>query len=99
MGFRVTQPTRESIKGCNISVSIVGQSLYIHLFFSDKDHTKGDVQFKNHRDTFITEQDFSDIAAANMNTVRILVGYWITIFDNSGGGDHNGCCRMVGTTI
>ena len=25
-----------------------------------------------------------------MNTVRIPVGYWITGFDNSGGGDPNG---------
>lgn len=29
-----------------------------------------------HWDTFITEQDFFDIAAAGMNHVRIPIGYW-----------------------
>ncbi|CAF3109376.1 unnamed protein product [Rotaria sp. Silwood2] len=53
-------------------------------------HAKGDNQFKQHRDSFITEQDFRDISAAKMNTVRIPVGYWITGFDHSGGGDPNG---------
>ncbi|CAF2851514.1 unnamed protein product [Rotaria sp. Silwood2] len=53
-------------------------------------HAKGDSQFKQHRDTFITEQDFRDIAAAKMNTVRIPVGYWITGFDNQPGGDPDG---------
>jgi hypothetical protein len=75
----MTLPTRESIERCNISVSVVGQSLYIHLFFTDEGHTKGDVQFKNHRDTFLTEHDYSDIAVANMDTVRIvsfLLFYW-----------------------
>ncbi|CAF1508827.1 unnamed protein product [Rotaria sordida] len=52
-------------------------------------HSKGDYQFQKHRDSFITEQDFHDIAAARLNTVRIPVGYWITGFDNSGGGDPN----------
>ncbi|CAF0944318.1 unnamed protein product [Adineta ricciae] len=53
-------------------------------------HAKGDVQFKAHRDTYITEQDFREIAAAKMNTVRIPVGYWITGFDNQPGGDPEG---------
>ncbi|CAF3399262.1 unnamed protein product [Rotaria socialis] len=53
-------------------------------------HAKGDMQFKQHRDTYITEQDFRDISAAKMNTVRIPVGYWITGFDNHPGGDPNG---------
>lgn len=53
-------------------------------------HAKGDSQFKQHRDTFITEQDFREIAAAKMNTVRIPVGYWITGFDNQPGGDPDG---------
>ncbi|CAF3259932.1 unnamed protein product [Rotaria sp. Silwood2] len=53
-------------------------------------HSKGDSQFKQHRDSFITEQDFRDIAVGRMNVVRIPVGYWITGFDNSGGGDLNG---------
>jgi glucan 1,3-beta-glucosidase len=53
-------------------------------------HPKGDNQFKQHRDNFITEQDFREIAAAKMNTVRIPIGYWITGFDNQPGGDPNG---------
>ncbi|CAF4547333.1 unnamed protein product, partial [Rotaria socialis] len=39
---------------------------------------------------YITEEDFRDIAAANMNTVRIPVGYWIIDFDNQPGGDPEG---------
>ncbi|CAM4899379.1 unnamed protein product [Rotaria socialis] len=39
---------------------------------------------------YITEEDFRDIAAANMNTVRIPVGYWIIGFDNQPGGDPDG---------
>jgi glucan 1,3-beta-glucosidase len=53
-------------------------------------HDRGDNQFKKHRDIFITEQDFRDIAAAKLNTVRIPVGYWITGFDNQPGGDPDG---------
>lgn len=53
-------------------------------------HNQGDSQFKQHRDTFITEQDFREIANARMNTVRIPVGYWITGFDNQPGGDPDG---------
>uniref|UniRef100_A0A914EMZ5 glucan 1,3-beta-glucosidase n=1 Tax=Acrobeloides nanus TaxID=290746 RepID=A0A914EMZ5_9BILA len=53
-------------------------------------HTKGDAQFESHRQNFITEQDFKDIAATGLNTLRIPVGYWITGFDNSGGGDTEG---------
>ncbi|CAF2062943.1 unnamed protein product [Rotaria magnacalcarata] len=53
-------------------------------------HDKCDIQFEQHRDTCITEEDFRDIAAANMNTVRIPVGYWIINFDNQSGGDPEG---------
>ncbi|CAF1627332.1 unnamed protein product, partial [Adineta ricciae] len=53
-------------------------------------HAKGDSQFNQHRDTYITEEDFRDIAKAKMNTVRIPVGYWITGFDNQPGGDPDG---------
>ena len=53
-------------------------------------HGKGDSQFARHRSTFITEQDFRDISATGLYVVRIPVGYWITGFDNSGGGDPNG---------
>lgn len=59
------------------------------FFFFRIGHGKGDSQFKQHRDSYITEQDFRDISAAKINTVRIPVGYWITGFDNSGGGDPN----------
>ncbi|CAF1391167.1 unnamed protein product [Didymodactylos carnosus] len=52
-------------------------------------HTKGDARFRKHRDTFITEDDFRDIAQAKLNAVRIPVGYWITKRDTSGGGDPN----------
>lgn len=48
-------------------------------------HERGDPRFKEHRDSFITEEDFIEIKRANLNTVRIPVGYWITGFDNTGG--------------
>ncbi|KAF8317388.1 exo-beta-1,3-glucanase [Clavulina sp. PMI_390] len=38
---------------------------------------------QNHWNTFITEQDFADIAAAGLNHVRIPIGFWA--FDVSGG--------------
>ena len=75
---------------CNFSVTIVFPFLHRYYSLFYEGHEKGDGQFKQHRDTFITEQDFRDIAAAKMNTVRIPVGYWITGFDRSGGGDPNG---------
>lgn len=50
-------------------------------------HNPGDDRFRRHRDSFITEQDFAEIAAAGLNAVRIPVGYWIVGFDNSGGGE------------
>ncbi|OQR88038.1 glucan 1,3-beta-glucosidase [Achlya hypogyna] len=39
--------------------------------------------FEAHRSTWITEEDIKAIAAANFNTIRIPVGYWI------GGADTN----------
>lgn len=33
-------------------------------------------RMKAHWNTWITEQDFADIAAAGLNTVRLPVGYW-----------------------
>jgi len=38
---------------------------------------------QNHWDTWITEQDFSDIAAAGLNHVRLPIGFWA--WDVSGG--------------
>uniref|UniRef100_A0A914PLX3 glucan 1,3-beta-glucosidase n=1 Tax=Panagrolaimus davidi TaxID=227884 RepID=A0A914PLX3_9BILA len=52
-------------------------------------HEKGDKQFDEHRRTFITEQDFEEISAAGMNTVRITVGYWIVGFDHTWGPNIN----------
>ena len=33
-------------------------------------------RLKSHWDTFITEESFAQIKAANLNTVRIPIGYW-----------------------
>ncbi|KXN88852.1 Glucan 1,3-beta-glucosidase [Leucoagaricus sp. SymC.cos] len=44
---------------------------------------------KNHWDTWITEQDFEDIANAGLNHVRLPIGYWA--FETKGGEPyHNG---------
>lgn len=61
-----------------------------HFIFISSGHARGDSQFKQHRDNFITESDFREIAAAKMNTVRIPIGYWIVGFDNQPGGDPDG---------
>jgi len=84
-----------NIKLWNISVKISSILFYIFYWNTIRliwllDHCKGDDQFKQHRDTFITEEDFRDIAAAKLNTVRIPVGYWIVGFDNQPGGDPDG---------
>lgn len=39
--------------------------------------------FGKHHDTFITESDIQEIAAAGLNTVRVPVGYWIAGFDDN----------------
>ncbi|CAK4082769.1 unnamed protein product [Aphanomyces euteiches] len=44
--------------------------------------TQGQVQFKNHWDTWITELDIKLIAAAGFNMVRVPVGYWIISCSN-----------------
>ncbi|KAK7465452.1 hypothetical protein VKT23_005430 [Stygiomarasmius scandens] len=49
--------------------------------FQDHDEALGVLQ--KHWDTWITEQDFIDIADAGLNTVRLPIGYWA--FDVSGG--------------
>ncbi|EPS43631.1 hypothetical protein H072_2359 [Dactylellina haptotyla CBS 200.50] len=38
---------------------------------------KADAAFKKHWETWITETDFQEMAAAGLNTVRIPIGYWI----------------------
>lgn len=48
-------------------------------------HKNGDVLFKKHRDTYVTEKEFADIALAGLNCVRIPVGHWIMGQDNAGG--------------
>ena len=52
----------------------------------EKTSFTGDVQATAHRNSFYTEKDFEEIAAAGLNTVKIPIGYWIVGFDNSGGG-------------
>ncbi|KAF5321474.1 hypothetical protein D9619_001134 [Psilocybe cf. subviscida] len=42
-----------------------------------QDPAKALQTLQNHWDTFITEQDFADIAAAGLNHVRLPIGYWI----------------------
>lgn len=42
-------------------------------------------QLENHYNTFITEVDFMQIAAAGLNFVRIPIGYWaIEVLDGEG---------------
>ncbi|KDQ12583.1 glycoside hydrolase family 5 protein [Botryobasidium botryosum FD-172 SS1] len=47
------------------------------------DSAKGAQVLKNHWDTWITEKDFVDIAAAGLNHIRLPIGYWA--FDVSAG--------------
>lgn len=35
-----------------------------------------EAKMREHYDTFITEQDFAEIAGAGLNWVRLGVGYW-----------------------
>jgi glucan 1,3-beta-glucosidase len=51
------------------------QSEFLLMQYLGKD--LGSALFKQHRDSFITDDDFSAIAQAGLNTVRIPVGYWI----------------------
>ncbi|KAJ7837018.1 glycoside hydrolase family 5 protein [Mycena olivaceomarginata] len=45
----------------------------------------GQAALENHYKTFITEQDFMQIAAAGLNFVRIPIGYWaIEVLDGEG---------------
>ncbi|KAA1468117.1 exo-1-3-beta-glucanase [Dentipellis sp. KUC8613] len=41
-----------------------------------QDRGKAQAALKKHWDTWITEQDFADIAAAGLNHVRLPIGYW-----------------------
>ncbi|KAI0334103.1 glycoside hydrolase family 5 protein [Cubamyces sp. BRFM 1775] len=45
-------------------------------FAQYQDHNTTVSTLQNHWDTFITEQDFVDIANAGLNLVRIPIGYW-----------------------
>ncbi|KAG5634617.1 hypothetical protein H0H81_001373, partial [Sphagnurus paluster] len=47
-----------------------------YTFGQYQDRTKALNTLKNHWDTWITEADFRDIAAAGLNHVRIPIGYW-----------------------
>ncbi|KIK56251.1 glycoside hydrolase family 5 protein [Collybiopsis luxurians FD-317 M1] len=41
-----------------------------------QDHSTAKAALKAHWDSWITERDFADIAAAGLNHVRIPIGYW-----------------------
>ncbi|KIY50406.1 exo-beta-1,3-glucanase [Fistulina hepatica ATCC 64428] len=45
-------------------------------FCGYQDAATATAALKNHWDTWITESDFADIAAAGLNHVRIPIGYW-----------------------
>ncbi|KAG5641066.1 hypothetical protein DXG03_006270 [Asterophora parasitica] len=47
-----------------------------YTFGQYQDRTKALNTLRNHWDTFITENDFRDIAAAGLNHVRIPIGFW-----------------------
>ncbi|KAF5323381.1 hypothetical protein D9611_005596 [Ephemerocybe angulata] len=57
---------------------ITGDSRIIdeYTYCQYQDKTKAAAALKVHWDTWITEQDFKDIAAAGLNHVRIPIGYW-----------------------
>ncbi|THV07475.1 exo-beta-1,3-glucanase [Dendrothele bispora CBS 962.96] len=54
-----------------------------YTFGQFQDHGKALSVLRKHWDTWITEQDFIDIADAGLNTVRLPIGYWA--FDVSEG--------------
>ncbi|KDQ12586.1 glycoside hydrolase family 5 protein [Botryobasidium botryosum FD-172 SS1] len=54
-----------------------------YTFGQLQDKTKAKAALQKHWDTWITEKDFQDIAAAGLNHVRLPIGFWA--FDVSGG--------------
>ncbi|KAG8732972.1 exo-1,3-beta-glucanase [Ceratobasidium sp. 414] len=54
-----------------------------YTFGQYQDYNTAQSKLKTHWDSWITESDFSAIAAAGLNHVRIPIGYWA--FDISGG--------------
>ncbi|KAF4612219.1 hypothetical protein D9613_004238 [Agrocybe pediades] len=54
-----------------------------YTFGQFQDRSKAQATLKEHWDTWITEADFADIAAAGLNHVRVPIGYWA--FDVSAG--------------
>ena len=47
-----------------------------NTFTKYQDRSVAEAKLKEHWDTWFTEQDFKDIAAAGLNHVRIPIGYW-----------------------
>ncbi|KAG5647731.1 hypothetical protein DXG03_008454 [Asterophora parasitica] len=47
-----------------------------YTFAQYQDRTRATNALRHHWETFITEADFRDIAAAGLNHVRIPIGYW-----------------------
>ncbi|KAF9523909.1 exo-1-3-beta-glucanase [Crepidotus variabilis] len=54
-----------------------------YTFGKYQDHATALSKLQQHWDTFITEKDFADIAAAGLNHVRLPIGFWA--WDVSGG--------------
>ncbi|KDQ12592.1 glycoside hydrolase family 5 protein [Botryobasidium botryosum FD-172 SS1] len=54
-----------------------------YTFGQLQDKATAQATLQQHWDTWITEKDFQDIAAAGLNHVRLPIGYWA--FDVSGG--------------
>jgi len=50
-------------------------------------HDQADARLKQHRDTWITENDIKEIASFGLNSVRVPIGYWTAGFDKTGGSE------------
>ncbi|KAJ7197147.1 exo-beta-1,3-glucanase [Mycena pura] len=90
-GWLVTEPfivpnLYQTIQGRSTSSNITIIDEWTLIQAMELDTANGGVsQLEDHYQTFITEQDFMQIAAAGLNFVRIPLGYWaIEVLDGEG---------------
>ncbi|KAJ6488571.1 glycoside hydrolase family 5 protein [Mycena vitilis] len=79
-GWLVTEPfivpgLYQTLQATTTTITIIDEWTLIQAMQADTAHG-GVSQLEDHYKTFITEQDFMQIAAAGLNFVRIPLGYW-----------------------
>jgi len=78
-GWLVLEPFITPEMFSNLDASIVDE----WTFCANQDRNTAAAALKSHWDSFITQDDFNQIAAAGLNHVRLPIGFWA--FDVSGG--------------